>query len=93
MAEWSTFTATCLYTLRLMPCTHEGRDTAPACHGGTTKGISATDISVSTSDGVVILSGAVSTTAEKASAERVARSVKGVKSIDTSGLTVGLAEK
>ncbi|CAM0997886.1 Transport-associated protein [Rhodanobacter sp. Root179] len=60
---------------------------------GTTKGVSATDISVSTNDGVVTLSGTVSSAAEKDSAERVARSVKGVKSVDTSGLTVGVAEK
>ena len=60
---------------------------------GTTKGVSATDISVSTNDGVVTLSGTVSSAAEKDSAERVARSVKGVKSVDTSGLTVGAAEK
>ncbi|MGY3040131.1 hyperosmotically inducible protein [Rhodanobacter sp. TND4EL1] len=60
---------------------------------GTTKGISATDISVETSDGVVTLSGTVSSAAEKTAAERVAKSVKGVKSVDASGLTVGMAEK
>jgi hyperosmotically inducible protein len=56
---------------------------------GTTKDVSATDISVSTNDGVVTLSGTVATQAEKARAERVAQSVKGVKSVDSSGLTVG----
>ncbi len=56
---------------------------------GTTKGVSATDISVSTNDGVVTLRGTVATQAEKARAERVAQSVKGVKSVDSSGLTVG----
>ena len=55
---------------------------------GTTKGIQATDISVSTSDGVVTLSGSVTTAKEKMHAERVARHVKGVKSVDASGLTV-----
>lgn len=55
---------------------------------GTTKGVSATDISVSTSDGVVTLSGTVATQAEKARAERLAQSVKGVKSVDSSALTV-----
>ena len=56
---------------------------------GTTKGISATDISVSTHDGVVTLSGTVSSQAEKEHAERVAQLVKGVKSVDSSGLTIG----
>ncbi|NMW23695.1 BON domain-containing protein [Rhodanobacter soli] len=56
---------------------------------GTTKGISATDISVSTHDGVVTLSGTVSSQAEKEHAERVAQLVKGVKSVDSSALTIG----
>ncbi len=56
---------------------------------GTTKGISATSISVSTQDGVVTLSGTVSSEAEKEHAVRVAQLVKGVKSVDSSGLTVG----
>ncbi|HEX5305290.1 MAG TPA: BON domain-containing protein [Dyella sp.] len=53
----------------------------------TTKGVDATDISVSTTDGVVTLSGHVASAAEKVKAEEVARSVKGVKSVDISGLT------
>ena len=56
---------------------------------GTTKDVSATDISVSTNDDVVTLRGMVTTQAEKARAERLAQSVKGVKSVDSSGLTVG----
>jgi hyperosmotically inducible protein len=56
---------------------------------GTTKGIPATDISVSTHDGVVTLSGTVASQTQKDHAERVARMVKGVKSVDASGLTVG----
>ncbi len=56
---------------------------------GTTKGVPATDISVSTHDGVVTLSGTVASQSEKARAERVAQLVKGVKSVDSSGLTVG----
>lgn len=56
---------------------------------GTTKGIKATDISVSTSDGVVTLTGTVATQNEKQRAERIAQLVKGVKSVDSSGLTVG----
>ena len=55
----------------------------------TTKGVEATDISVSTRDGVVTLSGHVGSAAEKTKAEQVARAVKGVKSVDTSGLTLG----
>ncbi len=54
----------------------------------TTKGVDATDISVHTSEGVVRLSGRVGSVAEKMKAERVARAVKGVKNVDTSGLTV-----
>lgn len=54
----------------------------------TTKGVDATDISVDTNDGVVRLSGHVGSSAEKMKAEQVARAVKGVKSVDTSGLTI-----
>lgn len=54
----------------------------------TTSGVDATDISVDTNDGVVTLRGQVASSAEKMKAERVARSVKGVKSVDTSGLTI-----
>ena len=56
---------------------------------GTTKGVEATDISVSTSDGVVTLTGNVATAAEKKRAVRVAMKVKGVKSVDASRLVVG----
>ncbi|MEO8997633.1 MAG: BON domain-containing protein [Rhodanobacter sp.] len=55
---------------------------------GTTKGIKATDISVSTNDGVVTLSGNVATEKEKLHAEHVAKHIKGVKTVDASGLTV-----
>ena len=55
---------------------------------GTTKGVHATEISVSTSDGVVTLSGTVGSAREKMHAVRVAKKVKGVKSVDASGLTV-----
>lgn len=54
----------------------------------TTDGVSATDISVTTKHGVVILTGTVHSDAEKTAAENVARSIKGVKSVDTSGLEV-----
>ncbi len=56
---------------------------------GTTKGIKAADISVSTNDGVVTLTGSVGSQNEKMHAERVAQLVKGVKSVDVSHLTVG----
>lgn len=55
------------------------------------KGIKATDISVSTNDGVVTLSGSVASLKVKQKAERVAQRVKGVKSVEDSGLTVGTA--
>jgi hyperosmotically inducible protein len=55
---------------------------------GTTKGIHATDISVATSDGVVTLTGNVTTAREKNHAVHVAKMVKGVKSVDASGLAV-----
>lgn len=56
---------------------------------GTTKGIKSTNISVSTNDGVVTLTGRVASEDEKQHAERVAQLVKGVKSVDSSGLTIG----
>jgi hyperosmotically inducible protein len=58
---------------------------------GTTKGIKATDISVTTNDGMVTLTGTVATSKEKMHAEHVAKKVKGVKSVDASGLTVSAA--
>jgi hyperosmotically inducible protein len=54
----------------------------------TTKGVSFTDISVDTRDGVVSLSGTIGSGAEVDRAKQVAMGVKGVKSVDTSGLTV-----
>ena len=55
---------------------------------GTTKGIKATDISVETTDGVVMLSGNLASAKEKMHAVRVARHVKGVKRVDASALNV-----
>lgn len=55
---------------------------------GATKGIPVTDISVSTHDGVVTLAGNVSSAKEKFHAIRVAKMVKGVKSVDASGLNI-----
>ena len=54
----------------------------------TKSGVDATDISVTTKDGSVMLSGHVANEAEKMKAKQVAASVKGVKSVDTSGLTI-----
>jgi hyperosmotically inducible protein len=54
----------------------------------TTKGIKSTDISVSTMDGVVSITGTATSATEKAKVAQVAKNVKGVKSVDTSGLTV-----
>lgn len=55
---------------------------------GTSKSVKATDVSVTTVDGMVSLSGTVGSAQEKLDAVRVAKSVKGVKSVDASGLTV-----
>jgi hyperosmotically inducible protein len=53
-----------------------------------TKGVKASDISVSTTDGVVTLTGTATSKAEKTRAVHIAKGVKGVKSVDSSGLTV-----
>ncbi|GAB2586231.1 BON domain-containing protein [Dyella jejuensis] len=52
------------------------------------KGIKASDISVNTTDGVVTLTGTATSMREKNHAIHVAKNVKGVKSVDASGLTV-----
>ncbi len=54
---------------------------------GTSKAVKATDVSVTTVDGMVTLSGTVGSAQEKADAVRVAKSVKGVKGVDASALT------
>ena len=54
----------------------------------TTKGVSATDINVTTNDGVVTLTGNVGSASEKMNAVRVAQGVKGVKSVDASALAI-----
>ncbi len=53
------------------------------------KHVKATDISVSTTDGVVTLTGTVATAREKNKAIHIAHKIKGVKSVNASGLTVG----
>jgi hyperosmotically inducible protein len=55
---------------------------------GTTKDIKSTDISVTTTDGVVALSGTATSKSEKSHAIHVAKMVKGVKRVDATGLTV-----
>ena len=59
----------------------------------TAKNVPASDISVSTNDGVVTLSGNVASKHEKAKAEKLARHVKGVKKVDASGLMVTATSK
>ena len=54
----------------------------------TTKHIHATDISVDTTEGKVTLTGTVTSNKEKNRAIHVARKLKGVKSVDATGLTV-----
>jgi hyperosmotically inducible protein len=53
----------------------------------TTKGISSNDISVTTKNGVVTLSGVVNTKAQMQKSVAVAKSVKGVHSVDSSALS------
>src|ERR1700754_3417079 len=53
-----------------------------------TKGIKSTDISLESNDGVVTLSGTTDSAASKTKAEKVAKKVKGVKSVSADGLTV-----
>ncbi|MET4676783.1 MULTISPECIES: BON domain-containing protein [unclassified Luteibacter] len=55
------------------------------------KMVKATDISVSTTEGVVTLTGSVATAKEKSHAVAIAKKIKGVKSVDASGVTVSAA--
>jgi hyperosmotically inducible periplasmic protein len=55
------------------------------------KGVKASDISVSTTDGAVTLTGTATSAKEKTRAEHLAKQVKGVKTVDGSGLTVSAA--
>ncbi|WP_256661968.1 MULTISPECIES: BON domain-containing protein [Gammaproteobacteria] len=54
-----------------------------------TRNVSGTDIKVETRNGVVSLSGTVKSQAERDKAVATARAIKGVKSVDASGLEVG----
>jgi hyperosmotically inducible periplasmic protein len=53
-----------------------------------TENVSGLDIKVETVDGVVTLSGAVANKSQKDKAVAVAKQIKGVKSVDASGLTL-----
>ncbi len=53
----------------------------------TTKGIPSTDISVTTNNGVVVLSGVVDTKAQMQKSIAVAKAVKGVRNVDSSALS------
>lgn len=55
------------------------------------KGIKASDISITTTDGAVTLTGTATSAREKSHAVHLAKQVKGVKSVDASGLTVSAA--
>lgn len=57
----------------------------------TAKNVKSTDISVSTTEGVVTLSGTVASAKQKKHVAHIAKQVKGVKSVDATGLTVGAA--
>ncbi len=52
----------------------------------TTKGISSTDISVTTTNGVVTLSGVLETKAQVQKSVAVAKAIKGVQQVDASAL-------
>ncbi|RUL64176.1 BON domain-containing protein [Dyella dinghuensis] len=52
------------------------------------KGIKSSDISVNTTEGVVTLTGTVASSKQRTRVEHLAKQVKGVKSVDGSGLTV-----
>lgn len=53
-----------------------------------TENVSGLDIKVETVDGVVTLTGAVASQAQKDKAVEVAKQIKGVKSVEASGLTL-----
>lgn len=55
----------------------------------TTKGVSSTDISVTTVDGLVTLTGVLPTRAEVDRAVALTRAIKGVHDVDAAGLKVG----
>jgi hyperosmotically inducible protein len=57
----------------------------------TAKNVKSTDITVNTTEGVVTLSGTVASAKQKKHVEHIAKQVKGVKSVDGSGLTVSAA--
>ena len=59
----------------------------------TTKGIKSGDLSVTTTDGAVSVTGTANSAMEKAKIEQVAKAVKGVKSVDTGGVIVSDAVK
>lgn len=52
------------------------------------KGIKSSDISVNTTDGAVTLTGTVVSSKQRTRVEHLAKQVKGVKSVDGSGLTI-----
>ena len=55
----------------------------------TTDGVKSTDISVTTVDGVVTLTGALASETGREKAIAAAKSIKGVKRVDASGLKAG----
>lgn len=57
------------------------------------KDVKSTDISVTTTEGVVVLTGTVSSPQQKKHVIHVARMVKGVKSVDASNLHVAAVDR
>lgn len=54
----------------------------------TTKGIKSGDLSVTTTDGVVTITGTAASAQEKSKIEQVAKAVKGVKSVNAGSVTI-----
>ena len=52
------------------------------------KGVKSSDISVNTTEGVVTLTGTVTSSKQKTHVEHLAKQVKGVKSVDGTGLNI-----
>jgi hyperosmotically inducible protein len=52
------------------------------------KGVKSSDISVNTTDGAVTLTGTVASAKQRTRVEHLAKQVKGVKSVDGTGLSV-----
>ncbi len=90
--------ATAIYAAQPASSTMEDQSAQPGTDGWittkvkaelmTTKDIPSTDISVTTTNGIVSLSGVLDTKAQVQKSVAVAKAVKGVQRVDSSALTV-----